>query len=184
MTEDKRDEGQKQPYKLPQEAASATVHFLYGLSEPGSYGSIAAYLKDKKYAFIADLIAEGFKPEQIEEAVNSGGIKTTPVFKKRVTDMFWISEAEEELEKLASEAKEQCGGDGTNREAPAFGDVVSVGGALESQQLALVAITYAVSKGMILETAMDRRLGVGPVFVSKDNPLARVLSSEPSPSKN
>lgn len=179
MSEAERDEGLKEPYKLPEKFASATVHFLYGLSESGSYNSVSQYLKDKKYAFIADLISEGFKPEQIEEAVNTPDeIKVAPVFKARVTDMFWTSEAEDELDRLADVAKEQCGGDGTNGNSPAFGDVVSLGGVLESQQLALVAITYAANKGTILETSMDRQMGAGPVFTSKDSPLVRIFFPE------
>ncbi len=169
---------QGQPYKTPESFASATIHFMYGLSERGKYDSVAAYLGDKKYALTADLTQEGFSPEQIEEAVNGGSVKAAPVFRKRVTDFYWTTEAEVELDQMAAQAQRNCGGDGTDPNAPAFGDVASLGGVLESQQLALAVVTYATHKGLLVETEIDRGIGVGPVYISKNNPLASVLAPQ------
>lgn len=173
------------PYKLPEKFADATVHFLYGLSEPTKPGSVLGYLRlqDKKYAFIADLIAEGLTPEQIEQAVNSGDVKTAPVFNSRVTDLFWDPEAEGVLEELAVAAQANAGGDGTDPNAPIRADVVSLGGFFESQQIALVALAFAAHRGLVIETDIDRGMGVGNMFVSKDSPLARILVPQPADSQ-
>ncbi len=169
---------QGQPYKTPESFASATIHFMYGLSERGQYDSVAAYLGDKKYALTADLAQEGFSPEQIEEAVNSGSVKAAPVFRKRATDFYWTTEAEVDLDEMAAQAQRNCGGDGTDPNAPVGGDVVSLGGILGSQPLALAVVTYAAHKGLLIETEIDRGIGVGPMYVSKDSPLASVLAPQ------
>ena len=75
---------QGQPYKASERFASMTIHFMYGFSEQSQFSSVSDYLNDKKYALTADLAQEGFSPEQIEEAVNSGLVKVAPVFRKRV----------------------------------------------------------------------------------------------------
>lgn len=168
-------EGQREPYKLPEQIASATIHHLYGFSERRGYPTVVDYLLDRKYALTADLLAEGFKPKQIEDAVDAGGVKVASVFKTRITDFYWVQEAEEELGLMAVAAQENCGGDGSNPNAPAFGDVVSLGGVLESQQLALAALTYAEYKGMVVDTGIDRGMGVGPAYVSKDSPLVALF---------
>ena len=166
----------KSPYKVPKKIASATIHFLYGISEKGKFKSISDYLKANRYALTADLIQEGFKPEQIEEAVNGGLVRVAPVFKKRISDFYWIPEAEKELDELSANVQYQCGGSGRDGNGPAMGDVVSIGAALESQQIALAVIAYAANKGLILETDINRGMGVGNIFVSKDNPLAPIVS--------
>ncbi len=162
-------------YTVPEKFASATVHFTYRLAKPSQPESVEAYLKEKKFALLADLRAEGLSKEQIEAAVRSGSVKVAPVFSKRITDLFWLQESESELEKLAQQAQELCGGDGKNPNAPIGGDIVSVGGELESQQLALVALAYAAHKGLVKETGVDRGLGVGPIFLSTTNPLTTLL---------
>ena len=167
---------EKENYQVPEEFATATVHFLYGgVSKPSQPKSVEVYLKGKKFALLADLIKEGLSKEQIEAAVREGKVNVAPVFSKRTTDLFWIPEAESELEKLARQTQELCGGDGTNPSSPVAGDIVSVGGALGSQQLALVALAYAAHKGLVKETRMDRGLGVGPLFMSSSSPLAAML---------
>jgi hypothetical protein len=163
-------------YALPKKYASATIHFLYGCSKPSNPSSVVAYLKEKKYATIADLIGEGLAKDQIEAEVRDGEIKVAPVFQKRITDLFWLPESESELEKLAKQTQVLCGGDGTDGNAPAMGDVVSVGAELGSQQIALVALAYAAHKGYVKETQIDRGIGVGPCFVSTENPLATIIS--------
>jgi|SRR3989344_4326962 len=130
-----------QPYKIPEKFASATIHYLYGLSKPSNHESVYSYLEKKKYALTADLVQEGFSPQLIENAVNSGG-------------------------------------DGTDPNAPAFGDVASLGGILGNQQIALALIAYAANKGLLIETGIDRGIGVGPLFVSKNNPLASIFTPE------
>jgi hypothetical protein len=179
MTGPAIETGQKQrePYKVPERIASATIHHAYGFSERGEYPTVVDYLLDKKYALTADLLAEGFKPKQIEDAVNAGGVNAAPVFKTRITDFYWVEEAEEALDAMAVIAQENCGGDGSSPNAPAFGDVVSLGGVLESQQLALAALTYAEHKGMVVDTGIDRGMGVGPAYVSKDSPLVTLFVS-------
>ncbi len=173
----------REPYQLPERFASATIHFGYGISEPTRPASVHAYLEERRYALIADLIAEGLTSQQIEEAVNNGQVKTAPVFKSRTTDLFWIPEAEGGLEELAAAAYANAGGDGSDPNAPVGADIVSLGGTLESQQLALVALSYAAHKGMVIETDIDRGMGVGNLFVSKDGPLARMLGlTEPTAS--
>lgn len=169
----------KEPYRLPEKFASATIHFLYGFSNPSHPASAEAYLADKKYALTADLVAEGLTPEQIEAAVNSGRVKVAPVFKNRISDLYWIPEAEGGLEELAAKARENCGGDGTNPDSPVFGDVLSLGAELDSQQIALAAIAYAANRELIVETTFDRGAGVGNLFVSKDSPLAKLLAEFP-----
>lgn len=166
----------KLPYKVPKKIASATIHFLYGISERGKFKSVNDYLKANKYALTADLIQEGFKPEQIEEAVNNGSVKVAPVFKKRISDFYWTPEAEKELDELSAKIQYQCGGDGSDGNAPVGGDIVSIGGLLGSQQMALAGIAYAASKGLVLETDIDRGMGVGNMFVSKDSPLAFMVT--------
>lgn len=181
MTEaDTGTEGQR-PYKLPEKAASATIHFLYGLPERGNHASVKDYLLEKKYALIADLVQEGFTQEQIEEAVNSDTVKVAPVFQTRISDLFWVEEHEGELDKLAAQMERECGGDGTDENVPVMGDVVSVGGTLGSQQTAMVALVYAAHKGIIVETTNDRGMGVGPLFISKKSPMASIfVSAQPS----
>ncbi len=169
---------QGNPYKTPEKFASATIHFFYGFSEPGQHDSVPAYLNEKKYALTADLVQEGFSPQQIEESVNSGGVRVAPVFRKRVTDLYWITEAENELDEMAAQAQRNCGGDGTDPNAPVGGDVASLGGILGSQPLALAVVTYAAHKGLLVETEIDRGIGVGPMYVSKDSPLASILAPQ------
>jgi hypothetical protein len=166
------------PYRVPKEIASATIHFLYGVSKKRNFASINDYLKKNKYALTADLLQEGFKTTQIEEAVNSGSIKVAPVFKKRISDLYWIPEVEKELDELSIIVKAQCGGDGKDMEAPAMGDVASVGAVLESQQIALAAIAYSANKGLILETDIDRGIGIGNLFVSKDSPASIIFEGK------
>ena len=181
MTEADRVPEARGPYKLLERFASATIHFMYGISEKGNHTSVEAYLQDKKYALTADLMQEGFTQGQIEEAVNTGQVKATPVFKKRISDLYWISESEEELNKLAAQIERECGGDGSDMNVPAMGDVVSVGGTLGSQQIAMVALVYAAHKGVVGETDIDRGMGVGPLFISKKSPMADLmLKSETS----
>lgn len=169
----------KLPYKVPEEIVSATIHFLYGISERRKFSSVNDYLTANKYALTADLIQEGFTPEQIEEAVNNGSVKVVPVFDKRISDLYWTPQAEKELNELSVRVQYQCGGDGSDGNAPTMGDIVSIGGALGSQQIALAGIAYASSKGLILETDIDRGMGVGNMFVSKDSPLASIVSPKP-----
>lgn len=169
------EEHPKKPYKVPERIVSATIHFLYGFSERGKFASVNDYLKVNKYALTADLIQEGFQPEQIEEAVNGGSMKVAPVFENRISDFYWTSEAEKELDELSAKIQFQCGGDGTDGNAPIMGDIVSIGAALGSQQIAMAGIAYAASKGLVLEVEMDRGMGVGNMFVSKDNPLASIM---------
>ena len=111
----------KLPYKVPEKVASATIHFLYGISERGKFASVNDYLKAKKYALTADLIQEGFKQEQIEEAVNNGSVKVAPVFNKRISDFYWTTEAEKELDELSAKVQFQCGEDGSDGNAPMGG---------------------------------------------------------------
>lgn len=169
----------RKPYKMPEKIAYATIHYLYGFSTPSHPESVEAYLREKKYALAADLLVEGLSPEQIEEAVNSGQVRVAPVFNSRTTDLYWLPEAEGGLEELAAAAQANSGGNGSDPNAPAFGDVVSIGGVLESQQLALAALAYGAHRGLVLETTIDRGIGVGPLFISKDSPLA-ALFTEPS----
>lgn len=180
---EKTESHENQPYKIPERFASMTIHFMYGFSEPGHYGSVGAYLGavgEKKYALTADLVSEGFSPQQIEEAVNSGEVKVAPVFTKRATDFYWTNEAETELDQITDQAQRNCGGNGTDPDAPAFGDVASLGEIFGSQQIALAVIAYGAHKGLLLETGIDRGIGVGPVYISKDNPLASILASDDS----
>lgn len=176
MTPEESGEHLKQPYKVPEKIASATIHFLYGISEREKFASVDDYLAANKYALTADLIEEGFKPEQIEEAVNSGSIKVAPVFNKRISDFYWTTEAEKELDELSVKVQFQCGGNGSDGDAPVGGDIVSIGGVLGSQQMALAGIAYAANKGLVLETDIDRGMGVGNMFISKDSPLAFMVA--------
>ena len=173
-----RENQARQPYKVPAEFASVTIHFLYyGLSEKGHYPSVKEYFREKQYALTADLIKEGFTPEQIEKAVDSGVVRVAPVFKKRVTDFYWTKEAEKSLNKMAELAAKNCGGDGTDFNVPAFGDIASLGGIFESQQIALAALAYAAHKNLVAETDMDRGIGIGPLFINKANPVASLFVS-------
>ncbi|OGD95536.1 hypothetical protein A3A48_00770 [Candidatus Curtissbacteria bacterium RIFCSPLOWO2_01_FULL_37_9] len=182
MADERETKGQQPPYKVPERIASATIYFLYGLSEKGSNSSVEDYLKERKFALTADLVQEGFTQEQIESAVNNGNVKVAPVFKKRVTDFYWLPESEEELDQLAARVERECGGDGTDMNVPAMGDVASVGAVLESQQLAMAALVYANHKGIVAETEIDRGIGVGPLFISKKNPMANLILENQSPS--
>jgi hypothetical protein len=62
--------------------------------------------------------------------------------------------------------------------APVGGDVLSLGGEFDSQQVALIALVYAAHKGYVKETKIDRGAGVGPLFVSSKSPLAKLLVEE------
>src|SRR3990167_3393180 len=175
MTEAKRDPEGQGSYKVTEKVASATIHFLYGLSERGNNTSVEAYLSENRYALTADLLQEGFTTEQIEEAVNSGKVKVAPAFKARVSDLFWVEEHEAELDKLAAQVERECGGDGTDMNVPVMGDVASVGATLGSQQTAMAALVYAAHRGIIVETEIDRGIGVGPLFISKKSPMASLV---------
>lgn len=175
MADERETKGQQPPYKVPERIASATIHFLYGLSEKGSYVSVRDYLLEKKYALTADLVQEGFTAEQIEEAVNSGKVKVAPVFKARISDFYWVQEHEKELDQLTTQVERECGGDGTDMDVPAMGDVASVGGVLGSQQIAMAALVYAAHKGVVAETSIDRGIGVGPLFINTKNPVANLI---------
>lgn len=63
-----------------------------------------------------------------------------------------------------------------------MGDIVSVGAALGSQQIAMAGIAYAAYKGLVLETEIDRGMGVGNMFISKDSPLA-IMMAQKKPKK-
>ncbi|OGD87632.1 hypothetical protein A2870_03080 [Candidatus Curtissbacteria bacterium RIFCSPHIGHO2_01_FULL_41_11] len=184
MTQEAKIGKQPQPYKVPERIASATIHFMYGISEKGDYRTIAEYMIDKKFCLTADLIQEGFTSDQIEDAVNDGGVKVAPVFKKRISDLYWTEETAYELDKMAVRVERECGGDGTDLNVPAMGDVMSVGAALGSQQLAIAALAYAAHKGLIGETGIDRGMGVGNLFINKKNPLAGILLEEVPDAEN
>jgi len=164
-------------YELPEKCANMTVHFLYGTA-PSNPDSVIAYLKEKKYALIADLVNEGLTKEKIEQAVREDKVKVAPVSSKRMSDLFWLPEYESELEEMAKKAQKLCGGDCKDGNAPIGGDVLSLGADFDSQQLALVALTYAAHKGYVKETEIDRGAGVGPLFVSSESPLIKLLGIE------
>ncbi len=166
-------------YEVPEKFVSATIHFLYGLSERETR-SLVGYMREKKFALTADLMASGFSPTQIEEAVNSGLLKAVPWPRnQRKTDFYWLNDrsAEQELQRLADEAVKYCSGeDPTNPQGsdPIGGDFASVGAKIGSQQLALPGLIYAREQGRLVEfEELDR--GAGPIYMSSQSPLARIF---------
>jgi hypothetical protein len=162
-------------YKVPEKIVSATIHFLYGISEKGSK-NLLEFMTEKKFALTADLLQYGFTPQQIEEAVNSSRLKVVPWPKnQRKTDFYWLNDisALAELEKLAADATKFCyGQDKSNK--PIGGDLASVGAEMGSQQLAIVGLIYAREQGRVVELE-DFDRGAGPLYVNSDSVFAKVL---------
>lgn len=135
-------------------------------------------VRTNKFAFTADLVASRFTATQIEEAVNSGLLRATSFPRtKRATDFYWLNDesAEQELQKLADEAVQYCGGIDLNDSVG--GDFAGVGVQMGSQQMALAGLIYAREQGRLIEVEeLDR--GTGPLYVNSKSPLAKVFLRE------
>jgi len=157
-------------YKVPERVVSMTIHHLYGLSKPHEKENVREYLKEYGFALTADLIAQGFKASEIEEAVNSGDINVTHWPEKNPqTDFYWNKDKESlrKLEKLSKKTVEIC-------EIPIGGDFASVGAEIGSQQMALAGLIYAREQGKLRETEMSR--GDGPIYFVKGGPSEELFS--------
>jgi hypothetical protein len=163
-------------YRLPEEISDMTVHFMYGLSGKTGHTSVEDYLAESKFALAADLLAEGFKPSDIEAAVNSGsiGYANWPA-KEPKTALYWNKGADttSELEGMASQACALCYG--RTQYEPVGGNFASVGAEMGSQQLALAALIYAREKGLVREIAeLDN--GCGPMYIARGTFSDRMFS--------
>lgn len=162
-------------YKVPQKFASMTVNHFYGLSETGKHADVMAYLKEYGFALTADLIVQGFKASDIEEAVNSGEVRAAhwPAAKP-ASDMYWAQDEKtlKRLEELADEAVRFCYGNDPDQ--PFGGDFASVGAEMGNQQTALVGLIYAREQGRLIEIPEFDR-GAGPLYIVKGNLFERML---------
>jgi hypothetical protein len=164
-------------YKLPEQVSNMTLNYMYSISDNSGCGSIDEYLKQNGFALAADLLAEGFKPSEIEAAVNSGsiGYANWPA-KKPDTALFWHKDAEtiSTLEGMASKATSLCYG--RTQDEPIGGNFASVGAEMDSQQLALAALIYAREKGMLREIP-EFDNGCGPLYVARGTFSDKMLSA-------
>lgn len=154
-------------YKCPERPVSMTVRHMYGISEAGEQKTVLDYLNANGFALTADLMAQGFKPAEIEEAVNSGNVAAAhwPA-KEPKTDLYWSKDEAtlRRLDKMAEDAVRFCYGQTESQ--PAGGNFATVGGEMGSQQLALVGLTYAREQGKLREfSEFDN--GAGPLYVAK-----------------
>jgi hypothetical protein len=152
-------------YKVPERVVSMTTRF----GNAGEYESVAAYMEANHFALTADLLTAGFKPSDIEKAVDSGKVKAAhwPA-KDSKTDFYWATDAESQrvLEEMAGEATRLCHGQGPND--PVGGNFRTVGGEMGSQQRGLAALIYAREQDKVREIDVDL-IGDGcqPLYVAK-----------------
>lgn len=159
----------QEKYKVPEKIASMTVNFMYGLSEQGSFATVKEYLQKHGFALTADLLSEGFKPADIEEAVNNGAVKVAYWPEKDTkTHLYWLEEGDalQKLEELAEQAAKFCYG--RTPDEAVGGNFRTVGAEMESQQRALVGLIYAREQGKLREVDIDiTGDGCGPLYVAK-----------------
>ncbi|MBS3072051.1 hypothetical protein J4408_03605 [Candidatus Pacearchaeota archaeon] len=154
-------------YKVPEKPVSMTTNHLYGISETGQQTNVREYLQTNGFGLTADLLTQGFKPADIEEAVNSGDVSVAhwPTREPK-TDMYWAKDSKTllKLGELADEAVRFCYGQNENQ--PIGGNFATVGTEMESQQRALVGLIYARHQGKLREIPeLDQ--GAGPLYVAK-----------------
>ena len=167
----------KSQYKFPKNIATMTVHHLYGMSDVGQQKSVVDYLSQNQgFALAADLIAQGFKPEDVAEAVNSGDVAYAhwPAEEPK-TDLFYLKDEKtiKSLDDLADKVVKLCGG---GEDQPIGGDFASAGAEMGNQQIAIVALIYAREKEKLKEIPkLDR--GAGPMYVVKGSFSDKMLSA-------
>jgi|SRR3989338_6657747 len=126
-------------YKVPETVASMTTNHLFGTSEMDQPTNVREYLQSNGFCLTTDLVGQGFKPADIEEAVNSGdiGVAHWPVIESK-TDVYWAKDSEtlQRLDELANEAVRLCYGQNANQ--PIGGTFATVGAEMGSQPRALV----------------------------------------------
>ena len=164
-------------YKLPENVASMTTNHLYEISETGQQASVREYLQSHGFGLTADLLAQGFKPSDIEDAVNSGdvGVAHWPAREPK-TDMYWAKDEAtlKRLDELAGEAVRFCYGQDVYQ--PIGGNFATVGAEMGSQQRALVGLVYARESGRVREIPeIDN--GAGPLYVAKDSFSEKMFAS-------
>jgi hypothetical protein len=153
-------------YHVPEKFVSATIHFLYGLSEPEPGVTMTSYMAEHKFALLADLVESGVPISAIETAVDQGRVHVTPWPKKVPrTDFFWVDAGVPELETMADLAVRECYG--ATAEEPIGGTFASVGAVMGSQQAALAALIFAREQGRLREVLQmeSPEMGTGPVYV-------------------
>jgi|SRR3989344_3817736 len=164
----------REPYRLPDEFTSMTIHHLYGISEQAEGETIDGYFAKNGFALIADLLEAGLSREEIEAAVNSGKILVGHWPKKEPkSDFFWVEDEpiKAKLAELADRAVELCYGD---EHQPVGGNFASVGAEIGSQQLAIAGLIYAREQGTLREIPeMDN--GAGPLYVVRDSFSGRMF---------
>lgn len=162
------------PYKVPEEFSSMTIHHLYGISGR-NHLPLMSWFARYHFALLADLKMSEFGNQEIEEAVGKDQLKVADWPKeKTLTNFFWVElgGADDELRQLGDKAVELCFGQDENQ--PVGGDFASVGAALGSQQLALAGLIYAREKGHLREIDLDGP--VGPLYVPRGSYSDKMFS--------
>ena len=137
-------------YKLPKNI-DQTLHFYGGIGKEG-FKTVREFFSKNGFALTQDLLNHGFKPADIEEAVNSGqiGVAHWPEEHPR-TDVYWEKEPENlrMLDEMAQIAVRLCRGK-TPHEFIG-GNVESVGAEIGNNGVALTALVYAREQGRLYE---------------------------------
>ncbi len=168
--------GEREPHRVPEAYSSITIHHMYGISEPQEGGNVDAYFQEKEFAFIADLRAQGFTSQQIEESVNAIPLHHAPwPARERATEFFWVEgEGFTRLAELADTAVRLCFGQ--DEKAPMGGNFATVGAEIGSQQLAIAGLIYGREKGILREIRLGAN-SAGPLYVVRDSFAGRMLET-------
>lgn len=146
------------------------------------------YLANHHFALAADFAGTGLRGSDIEDAVNGGQIKAAPwPLNLRETDFFWglSDESTEKLDTLAQQAVAACYGQ--TPEEPFGGNIMTVGGEMGSQQLALAGLVYARERGDLREIEPTEETGgtaMNCLYIVRDSyagrTFAQILPEDPA----
>lgn len=177
--------GETDPYSLVEPFSSLKIKFAFNANTAVREGeSVPDWFDRNHYALIADLV--GFKKEEIEEAVNEGGINAVPwPRKERKTDFLWAEDEKstEELTAMANRAVDLCNARSTAGITGA-GDVFSIAPGMGDQQLALAGLIYARELDLLREIP-EIDTPIGPLYVVRGSEaegfISRAYPEEPAP---
>jgi hypothetical protein len=157
-------------YRFPRHVLPITVH---GTSREKAR-SVEEYLHKQCYAFAADLLCQGFLPDDIEDAVTRGVIRAAqwPADQPQL-EVYWSegSPGIRELDQLALEAVRICEEDGLGRNFDGVGTKIGL-------HLAQVVFTYARAKGMVREIRLPHEWP--PLYIVKGGALEQLID-QPRP---
>jgi len=159
-------------YVFPEEIATMTTR----MGDGEAFDSAQDYLAKHHFALAADFAITGLRREDIQTAVREEQIKAAPwPLKERVTDFFWGIDdpSVEKLEGLATKAIAACYGQ--DEQQPIGGNVMSVGGEMGSQQLALAGLVYAREHGDLREIMLPEADALGVMYVVRDSFSGRMF---------